>query len=273
MVVRSEGTRKRETRKRETNGDRPIPIAAGGSSLLRPLKAAEVIARNIVGDIRAQNLRPGDGLPSEAAMLTQYGVSRESLREGLRLLEVQGMIAIRRGPGGGPVVGSVGAAHLGRVSALFFHMSGATYQELFEAWVWGQGELAERAARHPDADTRASTMAPFMDGHHHESDELLEGYLEEHAGFHGAVASLVRNRVLELSLESYGQIVAHHVAMVDDPRTLRSVLVDDHHKIARAVAAGQPKRARDLMEEHLRGVVDYCRDRLGGSLDSAIEWL
>jgi GntR family transcriptional repressor for pyruvate dehydrogenase complex len=267
------GGRRDGALKSAQGSDRAIPIGSGGSSLLRPLKAAEVVARNIVGDIRAQNLGPGDGLPSEAAMLVQYGVSRESLREGLRLLEVQGMIAIRRGPGGGPVVGSVGAAHLGRVSALFFHMSGATYQELFQAWVWAEGELAERAARHPDAVLRAATMEPFTDGHPHESGGALDGYLEEHAGFHRAVASLVCNRVLELSLESYGQIVAHHVAMVDDPRTLRDVLVDDHHGIASAVTAGHPKRSRDLMEEHLRGVVDYCRERLGGSLDTAVEWL
>ncbi|WP_245545844.1 FadR/GntR family transcriptional regulator [Nocardia higoensis] len=250
----------------------PANANGGEVSLLRPLKAAESVARTIVGEIQSRRLAPGASLPSEAAMLEKYGVSRESLREGLRLLEVQGMITIRRGPGGGPIVGSVDAAHLGRVSALFYNMDGATYEELLESWVWAEGELAERAARYPDAKLRAARMEPFL----HEHDDTPEGlgtYLERHAGFHGSVAGLASNRVLALSLQTYGQIVAHHVAVLADPRQLRDVLVDDHRHIAKAIALGRPRQARELMTAHLRGVVEYCRERLTVPLDSPIEWL
>jgi GntR family transcriptional repressor for pyruvate dehydrogenase complex len=244
----------------------------GEVSVLGPLKAAEIVARAIVGDIQSNGLAPGACLPSEAAMLEQYGVSRESLREGLRLLEVQGMITIRRGPGGGPIVGAVDAAHLGRVSALFYNMAGATYEELFEAWVWAESELAERAARNPDGGLRAARMESFL-CEHDGGEETLGSYLEEHAGFHRAVADLAGNRVLALSLQTYGQIVTHHVAVLDDPRKLRGVLTDDHLHIAKAVSSGRPRRARELMEMHLRGVVDYCRSRLAVPLDAPIEWL
>ncbi|MFF0816895.1 FadR/GntR family transcriptional regulator [Rhodococcus sp. NPDC003318] len=247
-------------------------MSRGDVSLLRPLKAAETVARTIVAEIQAKGLAPGDGLPSEAVMLEQYGVSRESLREGLRLLEVQGMITIRRGPGGGPIVGAVDAAHLGRVSTLFYNMAGATYGELFEAWVWAEAELADRAASNPDAELRVRRMEPFLSAPDHDVDGLGP-YVEEHAGFHHALAELAGNRVLALSLETYGQIVTHHVAVVDDPRNLRDVLTHDHRNIAAAVAEGRRRRARSLMEAHLGGVVDYCRSRLSASLDSPIEWL
>lgn len=260
----------RNTPRSDVNGSRSA--ARGEVSLLRPLKAAETVARTIVGEIQSKSLPPGTSLPSEATMLEQYGVSRESLREGLRLLEVQGMITIRRGPGGGPIVGSVDAAHLGRVSALFYNMAGATYEELFDAWVWAETELAERAARNPDGALRATRMEPFLQQHEH-SEERLGPYLEEHAGFHHAVATLAGNRVLSLSLETYGQIVTHHVAVLDDPRKLRAVLTDDHQHIAKAVVAGRCRRARELMENHLRGVVDYCRSRLAVPLNSPVEWL
>ncbi len=88
-----------------------IPIAPGPGAV-RPLKTSERVARDIVHDIAVQRLQPGDALPAEADMIGQYGVSRESLREALRLLEVQGLIAIRRGPGGGPTVGTVDPANL-----------------------------------------------------------------------------------------------------------------------------------------------------------------
>ena len=52
------------------------------TTVLRPLKTSETVARDIVHDVVAGGLGQGDSLPSEARMLEQYGVSRESLREG-----------------------------------------------------------------------------------------------------------------------------------------------------------------------------------------------
>lgn len=250
-------------------------IAIGPSgAVLRPLKTAERVARDIVHDIIEQGLRPGSALPSEALMLAEYEVSRESLREGLRLLEVQGLITIRRGPSGGPVVGTVDPANLGRVSTLYFHMAGASYDELFEAWSLAECLLAERAARHPDAAARAEAMAPYLTEEAPGSDvEELARFVEEHARFHGAVASLAGNRVLELSLQTFGQIVSHHVATTDDPRDIRQLIAEDHRDLARAVAAGHPKRARQLMEAHIAGVAAHNRDRLGAELDEFIEWI
>src|SRR3954469_4467399 len=143
-----------------TIGRACIPIAPA-HGVMRQLKTSESVARDIVHDIVEQELETGDSLPSEAAMLEQYGVSRESLREALRLLEVQGLISIRRGPGGGPVVGTIAPANLGRVSTLFFYMAGATYRELFEAWIIGEGVLADMAARNPNTEARQTAMAPY----------------------------------------------------------------------------------------------------------------
>ena len=80
----------------------------------RVAKTSETVALNLVRDIMARGLKTGDRLPLEAAMLQEYRVSRASLREALRLLEVQGLISLKPGPGGGPVVGRVDARHLAR---------------------------------------------------------------------------------------------------------------------------------------------------------------
>src|ERR1700730_177986 len=147
---------------------RANPLGVAGASIFpseavtRPLKTSESVARDIVHDIVSGGLHTGDRLAPEAVMLDQYGVSRESLREGLRLLEVQGLISIRRGPGGGPIVGRVDPANFGRISTLFYHLAGGTYGELFEAWVVTEGMLAERAARHGDRQLVREAMEPFL---------------------------------------------------------------------------------------------------------------
>lgn len=243
-------------------------------ALLRPLKMSEVVAREIVRDIIDQGLRPGDSLPAEPSMLELYGVSRESLREGLRLLEVQGLITIRRGPGGGPAVGSVDATYLGRISSLYYHMAGATYRELFEAWVLTQGILAERAARHPDALVRAKAMKPYLDPPDAERDDQeLEEYVQEHLRFHGKVAELGRNHVLGLAIMAISKIVSHNVATTEDPREMSEQLAHDHHLLAGAIVAGHAKRARAIMETHIETVAAVYAERLGDRFDDFIEWV
>ncbi|CAM3464609.1 FCD domain-containing protein [Nocardioides dubius] len=250
-----------------------IPIASG-RSLLRPLKAAEVVARDVVRDIGAGGLAPGDSLESEAEMLKKYGVSRESLREGLRLLEVQGMINIRRGPGGGPSVGTIDPANLGRMHALFFNLSGATYSELFEAWVFAESALAGFAAANPDDELRRSAMKGFLTPEAHQHEHIdLEQFVEGHETFHSTVAMLSGNRVLELTFRSYGLLVAHHVATVGDPRPMKDTLVEDHLRIAESISAGDRAEAERLMREHLQQVIEINIEQLGDLVSGPVEWL
>jgi GntR family transcriptional repressor for pyruvate dehydrogenase complex len=259
---------------------RPGFLAIGPSdALTRRPKTSETVARDVVRHIIDQGLKQGDSLPPEAAMLVQYGVSRESLREGLRLLEVQGLISIRRGPGGGPVVGNVDPANLGRISTLYYEMAGATYNELFEAWTFAECELAARAARHPDRAARPTVMSPYLEGAPVDlADDAGAGtpgalmFLTTHATFHSAVASLARNLVLQLSLQAMGQIVTHHIAVSQDPRAIRKTIEEDHHSLARAIIAGRSRQARSLMEHHIDAITRYHRDVNSSRMSDFIEW-
>ena len=247
-----------------------LPIVATKSAL-RSLKASEGVARDIVDDIVVRRLREGDGLPSESAMLQQYGVSRETLREGLRLLEVQGLISIRRGPGGGPIVGTIDPASLGRTSTLYFHLAGATYAELFDAWVVCERVIADLAASNPDRAAVREAMAPFVQPNG-DQDWSIEEFVVKHTEFHTIVASLARNKVLQLSFMVMGQIITHHVAAHADPRDAREAIHREHAAIARAVSAGHRAKARDLMEAHVRSITEFYRGDLGAQMDDFIDW-
>jgi GntR family transcriptional regulator, transcriptional repressor for pyruvate dehydrogenase complex len=243
-----------------------------GTTVLRPLKTSESVARDIVHSVVSGGLGQGDSLPSEARMLEEYGVSRESLREGLRLLEAQGLISLRRGPGGGPIVGTVDPANLGRVSTLYYHLVGATYGELFEAWAVAEGYLAERAARNEDRDLVRATLEPYM---HDDDGEIgtLDEFVTHHTEFHTDVGALAGNRVMQLSLMAIGQTVTHHIAYTADPRDVSEILHHDHLVIAEAIIAGKPIKARDQMRLHLERVAAFY-DRLSGGevVDQLIEW-
>src|SRR6202011_925296 len=126
----------------------------------RTPKTSERVALDIVRDIVGRGLRTGDHLPLEAAMIEGCCVSRASLREALRLLEVQGLIRMKPGPAGAPLVGTVDPANLARTATLYFHLGAATYDQLMDAQVLFEPMCAGLAAQHAD---RVLVMAPFLD--------------------------------------------------------------------------------------------------------------
>lgn len=203
-------------------------------------------------------------------MVRQYGVSRESLREGLRLLEAQGLITIRRGPGGGPVVGPVDPAHLGRTSALYYRLAGATYGELFAAWAGAETTIADLAARNPNRVEVQAAMARSRIP----SDDCGSAaeFVASRAAFHTALGALVENRVTRLSLMAIGPTVTRHLSTDFDPRRLATVVDHDHGEIAQAVAAGHPGKARDVMAAHIETIVAAYRRELDPRMDATIEW-
>jgi DNA-binding FadR family transcriptional regulator len=232
----------------------------------RTVKTSERVALDIVHDIVAQGLRTGDRLPLEASMVEQYGVSRASLREALRLLEVQGLIRLKPGPGGGPVVGSVEPSHLARTAALYFHLGAATYGQLLETQVLLEPLCASLAARHPD---RREVMAPYTDP---PAPTDVPEYRDVTIGFHGAVYTLAANPVLSLLTQAVTHMVTHHVVATMDPVELRQSILDEHVALARAIAAGSVERARRGMAEHFQAQHDYYREHWPARLAELIEW-
>ena len=210
----------------------PIHVAAiGEQTRRRPQKTSERVALEIVRDIVARELRSGDRLPLEAAMAAQYDVSRSSLREALRILEVQGLIRLKPGPGGGPVVGVVEAANLARTASLYFHLGGATYGDLIETQAMLEPLCAVAAATNP---ARRATMAPFLQP---APLDDLDRYHGETVSFHRAIYALAANPVLRLLTEAITQMVTSHVLASTDPVELHA----EHRRRARG---DRPRRCR-----------------------------
>jgi DNA-binding FadR family transcriptional regulator len=74
------------------------------SATVRAPRVPELMAADIRRRILRHELTDGDTLPPEAELIRQYGISRPTLREALRILEAESLIVIRRGGLGGAIV-------------------------------------------------------------------------------------------------------------------------------------------------------------------------
>jgi GntR family transcriptional regulator, transcriptional repressor for pyruvate dehydrogenase complex len=237
----------------------------------RRLKTSEHIAMSIVSEIVSAGLRPGDRLPPESEMLQHYGVSRESMREGLRLLETQGLISIKRGPGGGPIVGYSDPRNLGRTCALHFHFAEATYEELLQAWEMAEPLLAELAARNADRNAVREVMGRWTTGAEPVAIEPAE-FAAVSSGFHDDVAGLAANRVLSLVLPAFTCIVSDYIVSTFDTVVLHEEISHDHRMIAKAIMAGRPHAAQRLSAAHVHHITDFYRKQFPARLADLVEW-
>jgi len=68
--------------------------------MTRPSRAPDVVAATLRRRILSGELAPGDSLPTEGELITQLGVSRETVRMALRLLDAEGLTATSQGRSG-----------------------------------------------------------------------------------------------------------------------------------------------------------------------------
>lgn len=94
----------------------------------RPVRVADEIKQWVV----ERDLRKGDKLPNESAMIEQFGVSKGTVREALRILEAQGLIVTKTGPGGGSIVGEVSAERARSLLANYFYFHDLSVADIYQ---------------------------------------------------------------------------------------------------------------------------------------------
>ncbi|UGQ12357.1 GntR family transcriptional regulator [Yinghuangia sp. ASG 101] len=140
----------------ERSGEEPAPSPRGGLVLddgwtpphrRRTRKTAHILADGLRRQILSGELEVGRRLPAEAELTATLEVSRDTLREALRILESQSLIEIRRGRGGGAVVRRPGLGSVGRYVALLLQVRRATLADLEEARLVIEPPAAAQFAR------------------------------------------------------------------------------------------------------------------------------
>jgi GntR family transcriptional regulator, transcriptional repressor for pyruvate dehydrogenase complex len=234
-------------------------------------KLSETLARELFNDILSRRLAPGTMLPPEAAMLAQYGVGRASLREALRMLEIYGIIRVKPGPGGGPVVARVTSADFGRTASVFFQATGATHEQLIESRLILEPAMARLAAQRID-DVGRTTLPALIDRAQAVIDQESTDWGTLSAEFHAAVGLLSGNDVLRLFGSSLASLQHEQMRSVASPGDRKEVL-RAHKRISDAIVSGNADAAERVMRSHLVAICQRQREIFPNALHDVICWL
>lgn len=223
-----------------------------------PRSKAEHVAERLLDRIITADLAPGSSFGTEADLLAQFDVSRPTLRESLRILESQGVLELRPGPGGGIMVRKPSTDILAHGLSVFLRLHDVPFIAVLKAREVIEPALAAEAA---------------INGTEEDFDELeqsiermkaikdQDAFIEENRVFHSIVARASGNKVLEtfwstISILATGE---HHGVRYTVGN--QQHVIEAHRSILKACRQRDSKAASAKMEIHVTELEHLVRKR------------
>jgi DNA-binding FadR family transcriptional regulator len=235
-------------------------------AFVRPIghqRAFEEILDQVDEAIAAGQLGPGDRFPPEREFAEQFGVSRTSVREALRVLEALGIVKVRRGPGpdNGVTILSEPTNALSRLLRLHVGLDLISVDDLMQFRILIESWAAETFAltRNPELEDELEGILREM------GSASQEDFNELDTAFHVTLVRGAGNQIATLVTEGIREAIRHtmHDAFgrIRNWPPQRDRLVAEHSAIAAAIQAGEAADAARLVEEHIRGFWEHHRRR------------
>ncbi|MCC3266823.1 FadR/GntR family transcriptional regulator [Arthrobacter gengyunqii] len=222
-------------------------------------RSYDLLLENIEADLRSGAISLGDQLPGERTLAETYGISRASVREGIRILDAMGVL--RSSSGSGPKSGAViiSEPSAGLSSALRLHMASRRLpvadivqtRILLETWA---AAAATDLPPSDAADTALAGAAALLEAMDAPGIDR-EMFHELDTRFHVALSSLAGNAVIETMMASLSGAISGYVRdavdNMDNWPAVMTQLQRQHHGIYDAVASRRGDEAAALLREHI----------------------
>lgn len=221
-------------------------------------KGSDILAGRLRDLILAGEVSPGDPLPTERELVKESGLSRSSVREALRALEIEGLISTRPGRAGGSMVQRPGRGSVARSMEVFVKTHGIRLDSLLECRFVIEPFLAGMAAeRHTEEELAELTR--LHEAFAASADDVVL-YKRVNLDWHLAVARASGNEVLTTLMEAIAEPI-YEAAGYREVTTLkhRRQTIRVHGVILAAIAERDRARAEQAMANHIRAYVEVAR--------------
>jgi len=195
-------------------------------------------------------LRLGHRLPAERDLAAQLGVSRSSIREALRALEIAGLVRLSKGGAGGAFIASRTSDVVVTALQDMFHLGTITPRQLTEARLWIEAivvRVAIERLTETDLALMEANVAAAEDAYEAGNYEACAKITFE---FHNILARMTKNPVLIAIVGGMINIMNHYIDIIGPPQS-RYILLSRRRFMSRMQERNAPLAVAE-MEELLR---------------------
>lgn len=219
----------------------------------------EEITQEIIFQIKNGLWMPGEKITGEVALAEAFGVSRNSIREALKALELSGLIISK--PGKGTFVSIDAFTHINRMELVSTIKETESYDELMETRLIIEPQLAYLAAKR----AKAQDIQELKTILEEQKQAVKEGTYNVSLGikFHMRLMEASDNEILVKFMNSItDELCAHRFIRVSsyfDGVTLSNEL-DEHSEILECIKAGKADLVKQKIYDHIKNAKDILRD-------------
>lgn len=221
-------------------------------------KRSDEVVEQIKAWIVSEGHRPGDRLPQEKDLIDAFNVSRGTIREALKSLEVQGLIRINTGPSGGAAVAAVPYEVAANLLGNYFFFQNLNPESIYLVRKLLEPELVAVAMPHLSRDqiARLEETVKICRPAPTSPDEQHRQRLAE-LEFHDILADACPNPFLKFQCKFINDFLSNMVSykkMYDeDQEQIRIENIIQHEKIIQFIKMGKQAEARAEMSAHMNG--------------------
>ena len=236
----------------------------------RAPKASEIVARDLAAFIIERQLPDGARLPIEREMLETLKVGRNTLREALRLLETRGVIIIRPGRTGGPVVRRPRTHDLSEALVLLLAFESASLSDVLHARQAVEPMIARLAATRITTEQVDALQASIDVMTQKAGDQVL--FLEQNMIFHSLIAEASGNVVLRIVNETLRSINDGAAYGVQYSALRHRQVAAVHARILIGLRNQDGDMAEAEMRAHLGDTGRYWQAKYGTLFNKPVRW-
>lgn len=217
-------------------------------------KLSDMIVEDVKHWIVSEKKQPGDRLPNEKELIELFGVSKGTIREALKALEVRGLIATRTGPGGGAYLQQVSREHASEPLRNFLHFHHFDGHDIYQLRKILEPELAASVVgRLEEAHFRLLEQSIDECRQEPRDENELRKQRVAELEFHNLLADVCPNPILAFVCRFLNDLLRDLMIYKNtfDHLDFREANVNFHTQLLAAYRKGDAKRVRRLMTEHM----------------------
>jgi GntR family transcriptional repressor for pyruvate dehydrogenase complex len=218
--------------------------------IVTPKRNFEIIEASIRREIYSGTLIPGQKLPNENELARQFNVGRSAVREALKVLELAGLLVVRRGYNGGTFIAPPDFEEASEAITLTFQPGNMALDQLLEACQTIEARAAELAASHA-SDLEISDLEELVQ-RIEQCAHLPARYLTAMVDFHLAVTEMAHNSVFTLAIQAIRNTLIQELNRLISDQQLRTTMILELKAIWKAISEHDPLQAGQLMRHYLR---------------------
>lgn len=207
-------------------------------------------------------LNPGDKLPTEIKLAHQFNVSRQTIRESFRLLELSGFIEVKKGGHGGPIIENTIFESIKNSYIDAIQMESISIKDLTFARLQVENIIIATAIDNASEDDIEKLRQNVILSKKELDNNIIPRPLV--LVFHKLLAEASKNQTFALFSNSINSVIAGFISQFEPDHVYMRIILDENLQLVEALQERNKEKAIQLNEKHLKGIEFYLLSRMQG---------